>query len=467
MLSKIEQKILEEKPGLGKLIKEHGQSTILEYVKKRSHNTFINDERKQELINTITSEVNKILPQEIADKIKDQLEKNYYVNTTDHMGPLAHPFFVGGNLADAVANKAGVESAVITLACSGVSLNNSSQPRALLFHDQELNETRLRFFSLKQRHATVYATPAYDQNTKNKLSHEISRMNLSAERLAILQKSFVESFGADRVLNLSTYSEQITLANYLLWKDIPGQRQTNLFYLDLEKIVTRLIIDFHLHQLTPISSIILDHQAHELFTKHFNNIPGAFSVAKHKGTFLFWGLNERGEHIELRLSDGFFSSSDGRVKIKIDADSIALALTEKKLMPSLALCLIILNNYYGLTCGGGFSQVDYLPQINKAYQAVINHLNLGEITGKSILADVLGGDFAYLAISNGRKKQLATALDLILYNKEDVEIKINELVATIKIEEAIKSLFPYFYHVLTGQSGEFNIEPSLPPTLYV
>lgn len=466
MLSKITKKILLEKPGLAELLNKHGQSSVLEYVKNRNINLPILPERKQQLIETIVDEIKQVLPKKIAEAVATHLNINYYANTTDHLGPLAHPFFICGNLADSLANKNN-EPVIITLACSGVSLNNSSLPRALLFHNQDLNEVRLRFFSLKHRHATVYAAPAYTPEVVTRLIKEIPKIKLKPELLQKLKKIFTESFGLSQVVNLKNYSQQLSLANYHLWKLIPGQENATLIYLDLEKITASLIIKHHLFTPTPIQQIILNHKAHRLFSKYFDNIPGAFSTKTHKGTFLFWGLNDKGEHVELHLINNQLISHDHKIEINIDAHSIAQAVEQRRLMPSLALCLIILNSYYGLTCGGGFSQVDYLPQLNKAYYQLLRDLAIADPDHQPVLADTLGGDFSFITVSDQRRNQLATAIDLILYNKKDTVDKFNKLAASVSIKEAVTPLFPYFYHILTPGANVIDGATSLPPCLYV
>ena len=55
-------------------------------------------------------------------------------------------------------------------------------------------------------------------------------------------------------------------------------------------------------------------------------------------------------------------------------EALAAALRKRELMPTMALCFIVLSFYYGLRCGGGFLQPNYLTQLKEAYARFLTEI---------------------------------------------------------------------------------------------
>jgi hypothetical protein len=91
------------------------------------------------------------------------------------------------------------------------------------------------------------------------------------------------------------------------------------------------------------------------------------------GTQFFWGINARGRRVPLCLQS---SGQNKQVLRGIDdrgdhwelcytPQAILEALREKRLLPSLFTCFLVLSFARGVTCAGGYFQGEYLPRMQE------------------------------------------------------------------------------------------------------
>lgn len=438
----IERIVFDHRPVLKTLLDENGSLSIHDYYKKEIPSFQTREDRKKELIATIGQKVADILGEETAESVASDLFKNYFCSTADHHQPLTHPFFSNANLAQSIANRRKGLKNILVLACSNVSLNNSSYPRGIFYHDRNLKEVRLPFFSLKNRHHPVFKLPTYKKEGLKKIPGEIKDVFLN-----------------EKVLASKTYSDQITQINFALWKKVPGECDANLIYLNQEEIVSNLILNHHLSEPTLINQLLINPSFQKSFAKNFENILGAFSTENRKGTFLFWGLKD-GQRVSLSAENSSFSSDS----------SLRKALQNREIFPSMALSFIVLSFYYGLPCGGGFSQINYLTEMKTAYLKLLAETNSPkeEIAAvEKTPTDIFRGEFIFTLIKNWQNTLPATLIDLILYPKPDTAQTIDDLAKGVKLENAVSYMFPEFYKIITGQKVALENLPQIPCAIHV
>jgi hypothetical protein len=96
------------------------------------------DERKPELIKFASAIVERRLGKKVAQEVSTQLLKFPLVSTTDHHGPIDHPFFVNANIISGIpyAEKKDPDLRyLVVFSFASVSVNNASAfPRGILFH---------------------------------------------------------------------------------------------------------------------------------------------------------------------------------------------------------------------------------------------------------------------------------------------------------------------------------------------
>jgi hypothetical protein len=88
-------------------------------------------------------------------------------------------------------------------------------------------------------------------------------------------------------------------------------------------------------------------------------------------TDLFWGLSD-GRLVPLRLADGTLRSVCGIVKCDFDRRSLAAALIDRTVVPSLLMTFIVLSILPGVRVLGGFRQIVYYPLMRHVIGAALD-----------------------------------------------------------------------------------------------
>lgn len=439
-LESMRKTVFAAKPVFASVLVEHGEQSLFEYFSCLPAPVSVINERKIELLATFQKEISRILGKDVAIRATRDLEACWYVSTADHHGPLTHAFFGNSAIMHSYVAKTAGRSSVVVLPCGGVSINNSSFPRGFLLHDVAIREVRLHLVSRTKSGQPVYSRAPYGERECASLRAELECSTLSSEAKSIFLSKIFPIINCVEALALPSYSEQMTYLNYHLWKLVPGQEGTDLVYLEQESLVRALILNHHLGSDTPIALLLRDAAWQKSFEKHFEGIPGAFSGETKKGTFLFWGI-ENGLRVALRRGD---------VRIGSLA-AIGQGLSDRTLMPSMALTLIIISFYYGITCGGGFSQVNYLADMQKAYARVLQECS-PEFDTQTLFprTNYFCSDFVLGVLEHEGKEVAATPIDYILYGIGDTAVTLLERSKKLSLKEAVDGLMPELHSIVTG-----------------
>jgi hypothetical protein len=482
----LKEKVLDRRPFLRQIIKKRGKKNLYDYAKEYIEVNLNNPIRKRqdEFINTFKEVVGERLGDRIAKEAAEQFENYYYVSTTDHHGPICHPFFINGNLMAAAPHFEHHDPLlkyVIVLACANISLNNSSYPRGLIFNalkQGRIVEHRVPFFPAKERLCPVYNHRAYTQEDMEKFKQLLGGLVNSGEvpqREADKINEVVDNIFLDpRVLKCGSYSEQITKTNFRLWKEFFGphaKAAPGLIYLDQEWIVAKLLVKHHLKQDTIINHFLLDARYEPLINHYFEGIMGAFSRNEKYGTYMFWGLPKGAKYrIQLWKEGNFLVSNDGKYKLELTPDNLEKALLDKEIIPGMMLTFVVLSFYYGIKCLGGFSQVDYLTNMKNAYIKMLvdrgNYRSI-EVCARAQTKEMCGDmTIAYLGGPSGEMVP-ATGIDLILYGDLNTWPTLVRESKEIGLEEAINPMMPEFYSIIYNESQRNPALSYITPALII
>jgi hypothetical protein len=466
-LQKLRKLVFDRRPVLKEIIEKHGHKSLHEYVKDYLdvNSNVIIEERQSEFLETFGIEVERVLGKEVAKSAVTQLKKYYFVSTADHMGPINHPFFVNSNLLIASSifnNPDPVLKNVIVLACSNISIDNSSFPRGLFFHncvDNNFQLHRLPFFSGNLRPASVYKISAYGDEELDKMFtalkdklEEGKITQVEFDRVeAILKRIYVYP----EVLDKKWYKDQICLTNFNLWKEFFSESKENLpnlIYVSLEDVVVNLLIKNHLNQDTIINHILFDPEYEKYISSYFEDIFGSFSSANASGTYLFWALPDGAKNkMQLWRKGDFLVTKDESYKIELKPDLIKEALGKKELIPCLLLDFMLVSLYYGVKCLGGFNQVNYLTMMKEGYIKMNEKLSNPksiEVCSRVQTKELCDGlTMAFLGGCSFDKKILASGLDLVLYNDKNSLATIMEDLKQISLKEAFDPSLPEVYKI--------------------
>ncbi len=466
--AELRSRVLEVAPGLKKILATRGGLSLLSYHTQTMGNPpTVSIERQKELLASIEKRVRLIDPG-IVPAVLTELREHYTVSTGDHHGPLTHPFSVTGQWSRLAALGEQKKAVNIVLSCSSISLNNSSFPRGHFFHTRSGEELRVSFFSLRERHHPVYGLAGYGEEDFRVLRDHLVHQDISSERLEILRSTLDTIFGSAKVLSLPTYAEQISYTNYWLWKKIAGQENAACLFLDQESIVNELLAEYHLGQNTILNKLVSDAVWYQAFERLFDGCVGAFSFEERKGTFLFWAL-VRGERKSLLRQDAALVSEDGEYMVELTPEALGKALGRKELIPSMALCYIVLSFYYGLRCGGGFLQVSYLADMKKRYEQLLMATDALERELEMIRVietDYLAADFACLNLQTIHRMVGASSFDFLLYQDASTAEVLKTLLRSCTLGEAVDELMPEFYKILFHETPSVAVPTKFPPVLY-
>lgn len=463
----LKQKVLEKKPVLAEILRKRGTKTLFEYAKLYidvNLNPPIK-RRQGEFIGTFKKQVARRLGPEIAESAATQLYNYYFVSTVDHHSPLFHPFFINGNLLTAGPHFENTDpnlKNVIVLSFGNISMNNSSFPRGLIFNSfnrGKIEMQRLSFFPAKDRLCPVYNFRSYTREDVEKVRSTLNDLvkvgSVHVREQEKINGILDQIYLKPEMLEAENYSEQITKSNFLLWQrffDNSNLQPPNIVYLEIESLVNEVLLQHHIFEHTIITHFLLDQKYDLLIFKYFEGIQGAFSRQDKVGSYLFWGLPKGAKYrIQLWKEGNYLVSEDGTYKLELTAESLARAIRDKELIPSMMLCFIVLSFYYGLKCLGGFSQVNYLTYMKNSY--IKMQVDLGNYRSIEVCARAqtkeMGADFtiAFLGGPNGELVP-ATGLDLILYGDENTWPTIVAGSKQITLDEAVTSLMHEFYPIV-------------------
>ena len=460
--------VFKEKPVFARIIKEQGASTVSAFIKARRYaGTRIPKARRKEFLGITKKLLTRTLGLPIASSVVKQLAVRPIVSTAAHHDTATHPFFAHMILMEALARPATKQKNIISFSCGGISMNNSSFPRGLLFRDELGVLERTLFVSLKHHLHPVHEHQGYDQTALLHAYSKIEQLKLSAGRKKILRRLIEKSFGAKATLRLPLYSEQITRGVFNFWKQIPELKEHNVIYLEQETLARELIAAYHLKKATLINKILFDTQTRDEYLSQFDGIQGAFNRKEQRGTELFWGLTKE-NRVPLRIINNELINADYTLRIPLTPQSMTQALRQRALMPSMALTFTVLSFYYGIACGGGFSQVNYLTDMKAAYLRFLKNIKARQSElayVSSIPTDFFTGEIVAATLKTAQGVVPATAVDLLIYRTSKTAKQLSALAKTLSLKDSIAPMMPELYKIITGAYPKVQEPITIAPCL--
>jgi hypothetical protein len=469
--AKLKELIFTRRPILADIMSKHGDRSLHDYAQDfiDVNSQPLLDQRKPELVGVVKNLLSMRLGDEVAEGVAAQLSRLPLVSTADHHGPITHPFFVNSNIISAIPALAEQKATIpylIAFSFATVSVNNTSFPRGITFHggaDGSGEFLRLSILPDSTKMGVAYGMRRMTADDLEKAEQQLAKRGKSGELVPdkedLVRGILKKYFGNEDVLSAPDFSSQVTKINYKLWPDIFHARDEqgrstipDLIYLDIESIVSSLLLKLHLQNTSSlIYRLLFTADLEPLALKHFNNIPGAFSNEDQWGTYFFWAVDKKWRRVRLVKKGDFLVSPDGTHSIPFTAEGIAQALEKKEIFPSMLLCYLMVSLYYGMKCLGGFSQVHDLTLVKEAWGKILTEI--GELEEAAALKPVqtkeLGGDgmvLAYLA-TGGKDIAPATGIDM-LFDPTTSFARYMELSKKITLSEAMTTLLPDIYTVL-------------------
>ena len=447
-LEEMRKEVFRIKPKFADIARMWEDKTLLQYYQQDFSNLHAPSKR---ILDAIEQETTSILGSVIGKKAHSAMQHMRWVNTADHHGLLHHPYFYITALALSHPSIQKTENVTVTLPFGGISLGNDSFPRGCMFHDRELSPQRIFFKSLKERRLPVYALSPITKRDLQREQHHSLSFSLSKDAHEKLQSFFVALDNNVRVWSQETFSAQLTAMNNVLWHELFAKQRGDFVYLEMETVVRRLLLDRHLVSDTDIFKLLFTPAWQKVFVTLFNDIP--YSHTTHSGTHLFWYVDYQAQtRKRLLITNGTLTTPEGDVSINLNPECIAQGLTNRTLMPSSVLSLLIIHAVEKLACGGGASQLQYLPEFMMQWQLLL--AEQGAPSQHMPNSAILCGHQALFqnGIDGQVKPSLSTLIDVLLY-KKDITTTLDQLLMTTPIAPSVDALIPILHTLFTRQQN--------------
>jgi hypothetical protein len=444
---RLKNEVLGKQTVLGRIYRRFRQDSLFDYANNwQVSNTDTATEFRKPFFTVLQELSEKIYGKTVSEAVTAQLERIPVVSTIDHHGLLNHPFFLNSNL---IFSLRADQKYLICLSTAGVSLNNSSWPASLVVTGNRPGKLiRFSFFPDRQKTKTVLATPKFDERgVKTVIKRIAGSPDLTLDEKKCLFESIEEIFLSQNILSLPDFSSQASVTSGKLWSKIFPQGP-EILYVPIEELMARVITEeFSKDAENVIYKLLFTEFGHNLIEKYFQSSLGAFSSA-HKGSFLFWGINNQGRRVHLRREGERLA--DGDFFVHLNPKAVVDALRAQKIYPTSLICFLVLL-YYGITCLGGFNQVNWLEDIKNKFILLLKEL--GESQLATTVVGVSTDNFAEGNLAFLRRKDRlikATGMDIILAHDRQLFERYQQLARQITVGESIESLLPEIYRVITA-----------------
>lgn len=250
-------------------------------------------------------------------------------------------------------------------------------------------------------------------NAEKRADESLQKKEISPTLFHSLKEILKEDYKDPIVTHLSSYSLQSVVLNSRIWRRLFPEHAIipEIVNLELEKIVSMLLIEDLKNQESLAWCTLFDP---ELRNNMFIELDGQKICWDQKilrlrnsqgnkdsfkkvvytscGTHFFWGVDTTGRRIPLFLE----SSGSGKetllgvddhgnhFELSFTPDSIAQALKEKRLLPSLFTCFTVIAFARGIACAGGYYQAEYLPNIQRGIVSALE-----DTKGYQDIADIV------------------------------------------------------------------------------
>lgn len=453
--------VCDNRPKLLELLKKGKDVTLLEYYRE----TLVSsrqapDDHKQIIFEAILSCLSCAGVTTDQEILKKEFFNSFTVSTADHHGPLSHPFFANNAFMESLLSEETKQSTIFHLPCSGISLDNSSYPRGFLVHNQKGDLVRIPLVPLKQHRRPVYGLLV----TQSEIyKHATAQFEKIKTEFGIVEQqkivSLLNTLLDKNSTTLEYYSDLIVRINAKLWQIIFDTKY-QLLTLDQESVVREILVR-NIGNKSFVDDILFDKEQRSQYIRALDGAVGAATRDSEKGTDLFWYVGTEARE-QLTLKKDILETATGAI-IRLEKDSIQEALKKRQIYPNMALTFTVLCFMYGLRTGGGFCQINYLPEIlrrTEEWSGRNSLLNLKD-------AALFRGEYTFLPFEIGGRIVEATPLDVLLYAPKDWQVSLKKRAHTLSLEQGLCGMMSEFYKITTGETALPTNNPSPIPLWHV
>lgn len=359
--------------------------------------------RKQE-VNVregILNQVRRVIadPGAISLELLDrQLSQYPVISYADHHGLLNYKLLYNSNLLYGEIIKELKLPFVVVLAAGNVPLDNMSYPRGFYFKKRKFN-----FFGAEESRSPVFLFEKKLNADRrvgiNSFITGEARETLTAEEKKFLDFLFFDCLEIEKAAGLyDAFSDQITFLNYKLWEYYFDKSLRDsiprLIYLPSNPVVLDILCREIMKKDSLISLVIFEPEVRRIFLRNISGTAGCWG--ENSGSHLFWGVSQKKKYKRLiRLSVDDSSNSlvgEGEnFSLVLERETLVAALKAKKILATLFFDYLIMTFLGGYLTLGGFNQLDYLSQMQRAHIKSLQEIGLDDLADRfsSVVTDGL------------------------------------------------------------------------------
>lgn len=443
-LKEMKDIVCKDRPELAKLFENGHAFSISEYYKNTAkYEQQFDSASKDILIRALTRCINAANLTIDEKAFAEEFRNTYTVGTADHTGPLTHTFFsndalLESNLAITENNKF-----IVHLSCGGISMDNSSYPRGFLLHNKYGELVRIPLVSWKEHRKSVYGLQVRESEMYRHASVAFEKVSDSFDARA--RKKIITLLDNCLDQNNNTlvyYSDVVSRINKKIWETLYREKCT-LVTLDQESLVREILLDT-IGTGSVVDEILFDTKKRSLYLEKLDGAVGAQKNSTNEGTELFWFVGAKTRERMQVQADKLHAAS--AIQIALEPHAIKSALRERRIYPNMALTFTVLCHIYGLRTGGGFCQINYLPEIlDRVADWAENDYTLSKQN-----QNLFRGEFTLASFEINGKVVQATPLDLIAYAPPNWQNLLDKKAADTTLADALCGMMSEFYKITTG-----------------
>lgn len=447
LVNKLRETVFKKQNTLAEIYRGRGHLNLSEYAGKWQWGALTKD--GEIFTRALGQTLGEIYGETTALEAISQFRQNPLVSTIDHIGMLNHPFFINSNLIFSLSR--GLKY-LIVLPTAGVSMNNSSWPGCWVRTGTSANLIRYSFFPDRLKTRVALSMPLLGQDSIGKVRGELNADPSLSPRDKAKLLSLADSCLSG--LGQGSFIMQSAKASARLWDAFfPGAPK--LLYCPLEKLIAEILVQISLGSAENLLYKLLFTEAGwRQLEAAFRNQQGAFS-AGHKGSFLFWGVDESGRRVRMSYV-GSRLVGQSPANLDMNAEALRHALAAGKVYPTSLACFLVLL-YFNVTAIGGFNQVNWLTDVREKFADLLG--KMGESQTSESVRQYASDNFAESSLAfldPGSGPRSASGLDIFLTGREDWLAKYHELAKGLTVGESIDAQLPEIYKVITPADEREN-----------
>ena len=461
--------ILEKRPLLKTILQQFGDFSIWD----ATNELLTKGKKNKNLYNPDFIQLVKIafpyLDKDYLKKLDICLRENPLVSTADHQCPINHPVYINSNIQLSLFTKSfslNKKPYIMPpiLSFSSLPLNNTAYIRGLLMASPK-GEKRFSFFGSSMRHAALPLVKAFCFDKKTIKSWLKANQNIFSNHELDFISSLLKKVSTDSSINKCTsYSEQISVWNKWLWSNFFPDYRMEFFPID---ILSQTFFSHYLlnDQQLPLYKFLFEWSTDKII-ELFNGIYGCWNIENSKGTFFFWGIDEKKRMIPLKFVNNHLISDDTKFSpVEWKLSSINQAWNDNRIIPSLLTNYLVIAGHYGLFCSGAFNQIGYLQPMMKQYAHGLKIIGLYK-ESERVKKIAVDGIHAFLYFLFGVTKDVAIPLCGLNILQEKSKLKrIEEILKKITVNEGFMITAPLTFSYIVNkadlQKVRFSFEKSI------